>query len=146
MKEVIVNLKEKIEYHYKGEEVQGSFVKLLPPTAKHLTITAPIKQMFQLAAVELSKEEKTKDEKEEKESSSLNPEDVFQLMCLAGDKINIEKLVLYARDLMTCGLVLVEGEEKLTKPLYEKLSPDDFEMILGSFIVNFIAASLLTGQ
>lgn len=36
---------------------------------------------------------------------------------------------------------LVEGEKKLTKPLYDKMSPVDTDNLLGAYLANFIIGS-----
>lgn len=144
-----INLKDKIMYHYKGEETEASFVTILKPTAKHISLVSVLKQAFQVAAMSINdgKDKEEKDDKDDKDDDSvISPSDAVALVYAGGKNISIKEVMLTAKELLTSGLVLVEGEEKLTKPLCDKLSQDDFEEILGSFLVNFIVKSLLTGR
>lgn len=126
----------------------GSFVTISPPTARHIVYTSVLKQAFQVAAMKINSDKKQSGEesKEDKDASEITPSDAISLIYAGGASIDVKEVMLVAKELMTSGLVLVEGEEKLTKPLCDKLSQDDFEEILGTFLVNFIAASLLKGQ
>jgi hypothetical protein len=45
-----------------------------------------------------------------------------------------------ARALLKENVALVDGEQKLTTPLMEKMSPYDFESMVGEYIANFILA------
>ncbi len=148
MSDLTVNLKHKIDYDYKGEKVEASFVSISPPTVKHIHLTSVLKQAFQVSAVKNNERNKDKyvEEKDDKNDSKTENSDAVAVIYAGGSDINIKEVMLTAKELMTSGLVLVEGEEKLTKPLCDKLDQEDFEEILGAFLVNFILASLLKNQ
>lgn len=145
MNDLNVKLSTPFEYDSKGEVVDATFVSITSPTAKHIHLTATLKQAFQVAAMKIhdSKGDDEKEEKEDKDDSKISPSDAMALIYAGGDAIDIKVVMASGRELLTSGLVLVEGEEKLTKPLCDKLSQDDFEEIIGTFLVNFIVASLL---
>jgi len=170
MKEVTVTLKTPIEYAYKGEMLKASFVTIKPTTTKHIHLTSVLKQAFQVSAMKMSertdaeelkelKEEKAAEkaekdakntengeesnDKKAKKDEKISPSDLMSTIYMGGKDINIKEIVLTGKELLTSGIVMVEGEEKLTRPLCDKLSQEDFEEILGSIMVNFIVASLL---
>ncbi|MCH9735871.1 MAG: hypothetical protein K0U78_15185 [Actinomycetia bacterium] len=145
MTDITVNLQKQIEYSHKGELLEASFVTILPTSTKHIHLTSVLKQAFQCAAVKLSKDEKPTDteEKEDGKDEKLTPSEIMSTIYMGGKEINIKEVVLTGKELMTSGVVLVEGEEKLTKPLCDKLSQEDYEEILGTIMVNFIIASLI---
>lgn len=43
--------------------------------------------------------------------------------------------------LLLLDVCMVEGVKKLTKPLFEKMSPDDTDRLFGAYISNFISGS-----
>jgi hypothetical protein len=42
-----------------------------------------------------------------------------------------------AKALFKEGVALVDGEQKLTAPMIDKMSPDDFEKLTGEYVANF---------
>lgn len=146
MSDLILQLVEPIKYDFQGEKIDGTFVSIFPPKTKHIHLTSVLKQAFQISAMKISEESGGDDDKEDSSEESIKPSDAIALIYAGGKSVNIKEVMLTAKELMTSGLVLVEGESKLTKPLCELLCQEDFENILGMFLVNFIVASLLTTQ
>jgi len=144
-----VKLSKPITYAYKGENVEASFITLLPPTAKHIHLTGLIKSVFQKNAVEFRQNQKLVDqvadaaESQQKEGGEkeVGSDDVWGLFYMNPD--SIEQVMIAGKELMSSGLFLIEGEVKLTKPLIDELSTEDFEKVLGEFMANFIVASLM---
>jgi len=44
------------------------------------------------------------------------------------------------------GIAMVEGEQRFTGPIYDTMSIDDFEKMLGEYLVNFILQSALNPE
>lgn len=145
--QITIQLKNAVEYDFKGEKVEASFVTISSPSTKHIHLTSVLKQAFQVSAMKISAERKEKgivsEEKDSDEESSLSASDIISMIYSGGDSINIKEVMLTGIELVTSGLVLIEGEQKMTKPICEKLSQEDYEEILGTILVNFIVASLL---
>lgn len=145
--QINVPLRNPVEYDFKGEKVQASFVTIDPPTTKHIHLTSVLKQAFQVSAMKISRDRKENgaiaEEKESGVEEKLSPSDIISMIYSGGDSINIKKVMLTGVDLLTSGIVLIEGEQKLTRPICESLCQDDYEEILGTILINFIIASLL---
>jgi hypothetical protein len=144
MSEHIYELKHPFKYANKGEQVDASFITVFAPTFKQIDKVAPIKQAFTVAIDEISSgQEDVKEKEGEKESEGITPSQVLQLLYRAN--ADITKLFLHAQELFKSGAALVDGESKLTIPLMEKMSLDDFEGLVGVYIANFIVPSLMDG-
>ena len=76
--------------------------------------------------------------------NDLTATGVLQLLYRSSS--DMVKTLLHAEQLFKSGIALVDGEEKLTTPVMEKMQGDDFENLLGAYVANFIAPSLMGGQ
>ena len=143
MSEHIYELKSPFEYAHKGESIEAGFITLFAPTFKQIDKVAPIKQAFTAAISEVTESVDTNQEVSDEESTVTGPQ-VMQLMYRwSGDMTTV---FLHAEQLFKSGAALVDGETKLTSPLMEKMTLDDFEGVVGDYIANFIAPSLMAGQ
>lgn len=142
MNEVIYELKHPFEYAHKGETQQASFITLFAPTFKQIDKVAPIKQAFMAAISEISNEAET--DVEDKGDEKITSGQVMQLMYNWSGEI--AGVFLHAEQLFKSGAALVEGDVKLTTPLMEKMQLTDFEGLVGSYIANFTAPSLMDGE
>lgn len=130
-----------IKYAVKGEEVTAEFITLLAPTAKQLTECARLRQFFfrALPQGEEKKEENGSDDKAE----DINAVEIMAIISMSKD-VDLDKVLVTARDLFTAGgAALVDGETKLTKPLFDALSLDDVMSLVGEYLRNFVVASSL---
>lgn len=142
MSEIQYELKEPFEYAYKGETQAASFITINAPSFKQMEHAVPIKQAFTAAISEISG---TVDAEgvEASDSEGVTGAQVMQLMYnWSGD---MTKVMVHAQELFKSGVALVDGEEKLTKPLIEKMQMTDVEGLVGAYIANFIAPSLMDG-
>lgn len=143
MSEYIYELRTPFGYSHKGEMTDASFISLQPPTFRQLEHLTPIKQAFTSAISEVTKDIDTGQQNDDGESGDIKGADVLQLMYRwSGD---MTKVFLHAEQLFKSGAALVDGESKLTTPLMEKMNPSDFEGLVGDYIANFIAPSLMDG-
>lgn len=144
MSEHIYELKHPFEYAHKGDTQEASFITLFAPTFKQIDKVAPIKQAFTAAISEVTESVDTDQEAPETDTDSVTGPQVMQLMYRwSGDMTSV---FLHAEQLFKSGAALVDGETKLTTPLMEKMQLVDFEGLVGDYIANFIAPSLMTGQ
>lgn len=155
MSEYTYELKHPFQYANKGGQVDASFITITGPNYKQMDKVAPIKQAFTVAieetargeseAIEAAKEAAEEAKKEgKKEEDLIPPSQVIQVLYRASS--DITKVFLYAEQLFKSGAALVDGETKLTTPLMEKMHLDDFEGLVGAYISNFIAPSLMGGD
>lgn len=141
--EINVPLTTQVKYHNKGEDAEAQFIMMAAPTSKNMVECAIIKQCFTQAAVAVSKDaEGSSSDKEDKDDSGVNPKDIIQMMFASTTDMN--KLWVSAKVLFK-DVVLFEGEVKASVPLIDKISIDDLQNMLGEYLVNFIAASMLSG-
>jgi len=138
-KEITVTLTQPIEYAKGGELEAGTFVTLAAPTSRNMTECATLKQAFFRA---LPKTGEVEAEDSGQGDAVINGEAIMTLITMSKD-VELGSVLLTAKELLTSGVALVEGEEKLTKPLFDKLSQDDMELLVGEYLANFILASAL---
>jgi len=137
---IVFELTEKFEYASKGDMVQASFIELAPPTSKNMTECAALKQAFYRALPE-GDDDNSNENPGADEKIAITGSEVIALILRSKD-VELITVLLHAHELFK-SVGLVEGEEKLTKPLIDKISPDDFENMVGEYLINFILASTL---
>lgn len=138
-------LKHPFEYAYKGDVQTASFIELSAPSYKTMSHFVPIKQAFTSAVQELTTTmsgTETSDAPKD-EDSSVDGAQVLAIMYQW--KGEMSAVYLHAEQLFKSGVALVDGETKLTSELLNKMDFSDVESMLGDYIANFIAASLLAG-
>ena len=131
-------LKDGLEYAKGGEMVEASFVTLHPPSAKHLTECADLKQAFFRSLPD--------DDGRELDKSKDLPEldgDAIMTMIAMSRNVELKVVLLTAKQLFKNGVAFLEGEQKMTTPLLEAMSLDDLQSMTGCYMVNFILASSL---
>ena len=142
VKEIDFPLSTKIPYAKEGEEVQGSFIKLTPPSSKQLTQCAFLKQSFIRAVTEQAKANPDA-ANESDDGKKITGQDIIYLL-YGSESVDMGKLLLSAIELFKSGVAQIEGEVKLTKPLLDEMSNDDLEGMLGEYMANFILKSVLS--
>ena len=147
MEEVIYELKQPIQYSSKGEKVEATFVTMFGPTYKQMGSFTAIKQAFMASVKEIKSDHGTPEPAEtgndEVESEIMEYENVMLLLYQRSEPIS--KVFLHAEKLFKDGGAMIEGETSFTDPLIKSLSLPDFEGLLGTYIANFIAPSLMDG-
>lgn len=143
--EVIYELKQPFEYSYKGEMREAEFITLLAPTFRNIDNVTPMKQAFMRSITEISEKVDSSSAEESNEDKTISGQEVMQVMYSgSGDMVPV---MLHAEQLFTRGgAALIDGETKMTKPLMEKVSTYDFESMVGEYVANFIAASILNAS
>ncbi len=137
-KTITFELTTPLKYAHKGEEVEGMFVEMSAPTSRNLSECAFIKQAFMRS---LPNDPTTQVVTDNETKEAITGDEVLTLMYMSG--VDMSPVLGHARALFTSGVVLVDGEEKITKPLFDKISQEDFEAMLGEYLINFILASAL---
>jgi hypothetical protein len=132
-------LQEPVQYANKGEMVEAMFVTLNPPTSRNMTECAQLKQAFFRA---LPKTGEIEAEASDGGQAELTGEAVMTMITMSPD-VELASVLVTGRELLTSGLALIDGEEKLTKPVLDNMSADDLEGMIGEYLVNFILASAL---
>lgn len=142
MSEVTYELKKPFEYAYKGETQEASFITLAAPTFKQMRHLTPIKQAFMASINEISKSDIADDGKSDSDGEITAAGAMQVLYMWSGNLVAVQT---EAQEMFR-HIAQIDGETKLTTPLMEKMDPDDFDGLLGEYIANFIAPSLMDGQ
>lgn len=143
MSEILFELqKNPVKYMKGGEECEGSFISLVEPSMKLLSKTTPFKSAFYAASVKVSDSEDS--EEEDKSSSDVKITGPQVMGMLHGYTKDMSSLLNKAMKLFCIkGVASVEGEVDMTMAILETMHPDDFENMLGEYLVNFTLASAL---
>lgn len=140
--EFIYELKTKFEYSFKGEMREASFISLRAPTMKEHNLASKLKQSIYNLIKNETQENDTQEKKTEKstdDDAEITAELILMMM-FASNNIDINVVFEQAKELFGSGLALIDGEQKLNNPLVQKMSIDDFQNLIGEYIVNFILA------
>ena len=144
MEEFDYELKNSFEYAHAGQQQKAQFITLFAPGMKHMKHREPLKQAFYQAMMELGNKEEggeRQDTTTGQEQEKIKGSDLL-IILRASKVVDTFKLGLHFIELLTSdGIAKVGGDEKMTKPLIDKLSPEDFDGIMGEYLANFIAAS-----
>lgn len=144
MSEVTYSLKTPFEYSSKGEQIQASFISLTAPSYKQLENAAPIKSAFMQAVLNIADSD-VGDTEVSGEKPEIDSNQVMQVLYSSPD-VNMPSVLVSAAALFKSGVALVDGQEKMTQPLIDKMQLDDFEGLVGAYIANFIMPSLMDGR
>ena len=142
MSEVTYELTKPFEYAYKGDTPEAGFITLAAPTFKQMKHLTPIKQAFMSAINEISKSDVSEAGKADDADDEITASGAMQVLYMwSGNLVGIQT---EAQEMFK-HIALIDGETKLTTPLMEKMAPEDFDGLLGTYIANFIAPSLMDG-
>lgn len=126
------------EYAHKGDMRTAQLIRFAAPTSKNMTECAFLKQAFFRA---LPTDDRGADQQAEKKTE-ISGDEVIMMLAMS-EKVDLAKVLISAKMLFTSGVAMVDGEEKLTSPLADKMSQDDLENAAGKYMANFILASAL---
>jgi hypothetical protein len=143
MDEVNYELKHPFQYAHKGDTQDAGFITIKAPTFKEMDKVTPIKQAFTAAISEITDDiQPDGNQASSGDSELITGAQAMQLMHRwSGDMVKIN---LHAQQLFK-GSAMVDGETPMTMPMIDKMSMVDFEGLMGEYIANFIAPSLMDG-
>lgn len=144
LEEKVYNLTTGFEYAFKGDNVTAVFIKIIPPTSKTIKHCSVIKQLFYRAATSIKNPENAAKEVEEKDSEKDSDDESYYDIFYISESVDIELVLDSFRKLFKTGVLLLDGETKLTDPLLDKISLPDFEKLASIYLGNYIAASMLS--
>lgn len=136
--EITYHLTRKVSYSRGGEQVEGQFVVLYPPTSKHSRECASLKQAFFRAAAP-HQEKARSAEKDEKDSGTPTGPEIMAVIAQSPD-VDLADVLDVAKKLFL-SLAKLDGEEKITPALLDRISQDDLEGMVGAYLVGFTLAS-----
>ncbi len=137
--EVTFDINKPFEYAFKGEQRTAGFVTLLPPTMKQHSQAAALKQSIVRIVTESARSAGDQDPDdtsvEDEITSKMVVATIYGSTCVDAGVVWEQ-----VKALLKENLALIDGEQKLTTPLVDKMSPDDFESMAGMYIANFTLA------
>lgn len=125
-----------------GEQDTATFIEMYAPTSRHSKQCCELKQAFFRAMQEQQDSNSTEVEVEVegKDASDIKGPDVMSLISISRN-VNLSDTIDIARHLFAgTGLAKINGEVNLNKETSCRMSIDDFENMLGDYLVNFILA------
>ncbi len=139
-------LEKGIAYAHGGESRDATFIEINEPTSKNLAEQAVLRQAMVQAIraydpgdnpEPTGQAQEGDDEPKDEGISAVEVLGILSASPVAlGTVYSAAKTVLLSR-----GICLVDGEEKLTQTLFDKFTARDAEMLIGTFIASFILAS-----
>ncbi len=121
-----------------GEQVPAKFITFYAPTRKCIKECSALKQAFFRAMNEQDTSKATGETEVEIESK-----DIMALLAIS-NKVDLPDVMEVAAQLFLLpGIALVDGEHKFKTALMDRVSVDDFENMLGEYLLNFTLASSL---
>ena len=144
IKEFDFPLNTKIEYSLEGNTEEATLIKLTSPTSKNMSHCAILKQAFFRAINDLSGDGVDLDDLDDSSSGDeMDSSSIIQIMYMS-KSVEMNKILITARELFSSGIARVDGVVNLTKPLIDLMSQDDMEGMLGEYLANFTLSSVLS--
>jgi len=128
-----------IEFHKGGELAVSKNVLLLAPSSKQLKHTVAMKQAFFQAISSFESEKKKESTKTDE--FEMSGSDVLSMLYMS--TVDMEKFFNSARELFKSGAALLDGKQQFNDLMIDKVSVEDFEGMVGEYLINFIIASAL---
>ena len=137
-----------------GETTEAEFLEMNAPSGRHSKQTAGLRQGIVRAIIEdQDRAAKTRAAmgvpEEPDDPNQVEADDTIEVAeggdivnVLARSSVDLGALYHTARDLFTTkGILKVDGSTQMTATLLDRMSAQDFEFLVGSYIANFILAS-----
>lgn len=140
LSEVQFDLSKSFEYAFKGDSREAEFIMLSPPTMKQHARAAALKQSITKIVTAAVKDSSDDEDSEIDEESEITPQMIIGTI-YSSSSVDANVVWEQAKALFKDGVALVDGEQKLTASLIEKMKPSDFEKMVGVYIANFTLAS-----
>lgn len=137
--EINYTLKNPFKYAFKGDSRTAEFITLTPPTMKQHSQAAALKQSIVRIVTDAVRANEDKDTDDKDTDDTITSEMIVGTI-YGSASINATVVWGQARALLKERVAMVDGEQKLTSELMDKMSPTDFETMVGEYIANFTLA------
>lgn len=126
-----------------GTPVDAQFIELREPSVKHLSACATLKQAFmRVIAKESSGQEEVAEDADKEDDV---PMENRIMNALYASDTDMKVVLLSAKELFK-EVAFVDGEKKVTVPMFDSMCIDDIERMTGKYMANFILSSVLKEQ
>jgi hypothetical protein len=138
--EIEVLLTKKIPYSKGGESLNAESVLLTAPSARDLKETTILKQSFFQAIASLKSQGEESASDIDAQVDDMTGDDVLSMMFMSN--VDMNKFFDSAKSVLK-KCAKLDGVVELNDHLIDELNGDDFEKLVGEFLINFILASTL---
>lgn len=147
----------KFSYHTSsGTQETLEFIELRAPTSRHSREGAALLQAFMRAREDIDRERAkiaalggpvattpTEEDVAEATKEALPGREIIMVMAIS-DRVDLPEVFDVGRKLFANGTAYLDGKVKMTNALLDRMNQDDFEEMLGAYLVNFTLAFLLS--
>ena len=139
--ELTYDLLQPVVYDFQGVQKEATQLTLRAPNRSQLKFTAPLKQGFMRAMKSLQGERtEAKAVQAAEAESNIGADEVLAVLLMSD--VDFYDYAQNFMKLACSGAVLLDGTTPMTSVLYDRLSDDDGDKILGLYVANFMLASL----
>ncbi len=133
-----------LSYSSGSSQQDATFIRLFAPSSRVSRECSALKQAFLRAVPKEASVSASVATVPDDSADSLDGSDVIQILALSSVVDLPDVLEVGRRLLLSPNIAKVEGETKLTNALMERLDQEDFENMIGEYMVNFTLVSVLS--
>ena len=143
--EINFHLTSPITYAHGGQSYEASFIRLSAPNSKVSRECAALKQAFARALLIQQQQQGPRTEVTEKDDVPDPTGDEVILLLAQSSGVDLPDVLEVGRRLLLApGIAKIDGEVRLTSHLLDLVDQDDFERMIGDYLVGFTLASLFS--
>lgn len=131
-----------ITIHKDGGMAESTKLLLKAPSNKHRYNLIKLKQGFMRAIMSMQNTRKVSDKKDNAEEAKFDAKII--IMLLLGSDIDFSEYLNSFKDLICSELCLVDGVVQLNQMLFDQLSDNDCELLMGRYIETFLLSSWMS--
>ncbi len=139
--EIIIQLTTPLQYSVNGQFEDSHELILKAPSANRRRQCNELRQGFMKGMMGMSNNSSDVKKADEDKKEELKPGDIVTVLMMSD--VDFGKYVETFREVLTSGACEVVEGVKLTNPLFDKLSLQDQDTLLGEYLSNFLLASQL---
>jgi len=139
--EFIYKLETPVSYHGKGNEEQAYELILKAPSNKQRRECAQLRQGFFKALNDL--QSSGSKEQSEGGSQDIGGKEVLTMILMSG--VDYVEYVETFRDLALNDIVWINEQQRVTSPIFDNMSENDTQNMMGEYIANFLIGSWMSG-
>lgn len=136
-------LESPIEIHKGGEIIKSDLLTLKAPSKKNRKQTVKIKQLF-FQAMSFHTSKVTDQDKKNQASGDESMTGAEIMVMLYMSDIDMEVFdERFSKLFLSPGVVMIDDDVQLTEQLFEKISDDDLDKMVGGYLEHFLLPSLM---
>lgn len=141
IKEFTFNLSENVTYSNGSDQTESGYIVFTAPTSKNKKECRFLRQAFYRSINSLKSKNKDEDSTEKEINVDFKGSDIIDLFAMGSE--DLDKICEAAERLFLNGVAEIGGEVKLTRPIMDRIDPEDLDEMIGEYLRNFILRSAL---